>query len=128
MMMRDERTGKDLKDIREVSINSTSIPNNSVIPKIIGRFESLKSIKVNGDESSCNLYYPLNTFQTNGNLVGISEEIGKCINLEEVNFSFNNLFIKTSLLINIFLFFLPIIIHPYLNLKFLFLSFFISTT
>ena len=84
-------TIKDLKDIREVSINSTSIPNNSVIPKIIGRFESLKSIKVNGDESSCNLYYPLNTFQTNGNLVGISEEIGKCINLEEVNFSFNNL-------------------------------------
>ena len=26
-------TIKDLKDIREVSINSTSIPNNSVIPK-----------------------------------------------------------------------------------------------
>ena len=51
-----EITIKDLKDIREVSINSTSIPNNSVIPKIIGRFESLKSIKVNGDESSCNLY------------------------------------------------------------------------
>ena len=28
-----EITIKDLKDIREVSINSTSIPNNSVIPK-----------------------------------------------------------------------------------------------
>ena len=28
-----EITIKDLKDIREVSINSTSIPNNSVIQK-----------------------------------------------------------------------------------------------
>ena len=86
-----EITIKDLKDIREVSINSTSIPNNSVIPKIIGRFQTLKSININGDESSCNLYNPLNTFKTNGNLVGISKEIGKCISLEEVNFSFNNL-------------------------------------
>ena len=82
---------KDLKDIREISINSTAIPNNSVIPKIIGRFQTLKSININGDESSCNLYNPLNTFKTNGNLVGISKEIGKCISLEEVNFSFNNL-------------------------------------
>ena len=82
---------KDLKDIREISINSTAIPNNSVIPKIIGRFQTLKSININGDESSCNLYNPLNTFKTNGNLVGISKEIGKCISLEEVNFSFNDL-------------------------------------
>ena len=82
---------KDLKDIREISINSTTIPDNSVIPKIIGRFQTLKSININGDESSCNLYNPLNTFKTNGNLVGISKEIGKCISLEEVNFSFNNL-------------------------------------
>ena len=82
---------KDLKDIREISINSTTIPDNSVIPKIIGRFQTLKSININGDESSCNLYNPLNTFKTNGNLVGISKEIGKCISLEEVNFSFNDL-------------------------------------
>ena len=82
---------KDLKDIREISINSTTIPDNSVIPKIIGRFQTLKSININGDESSCNLYNPLNTFKTNGNLVGISKEIGKCISLEEVKFSFNNL-------------------------------------
>ena len=82
---------KDLKDIREISINSTTIPDNSVIPKIIGRFQTLKSININGDESSCNLYNPLNTFKTNGNLVGISKEIGRCISLEEVNFSFNNL-------------------------------------
>ena len=86
-----EVTVKDLKDIEEISRSSVSIPENSVIPKIIGRFESLKIIEVNGYSATCNLTDPLNTFEANGNLVSVSEEISKCENLEEVKLSCNNL-------------------------------------
>ena len=84
-------TVKDLKDIKEISRSSVSIPENSVIPKIIGRFESLKIIEVYGYSSTCNLTDPLNTFEANGNLVSVSQEISKCENLEEVKLSCNNL-------------------------------------
>ena len=86
-----EVTVKDLKDIEEISRSSVSIPENSVIPKIIGRFESLRIIEVNGYSATCNLTDPLNTFEANGNLVSVSEEISKCENLEEVKLSCNNL-------------------------------------
>jgi LPXTG-motif cell wall-anchored protein len=87
----NEVTIKDLKEIKEISKSSIGIPENSVIPKIIGRFESLNTIEVYGNSSQLSLTDPLNTFKANGNLVSVSKEIGKCINLKEVKFSFNNL-------------------------------------
>lgn len=78
-----EVTVKDLKSITYINVRTEELPENSIIPNIIGRFESLNKIRAKG--------YMYTNGAADGNLSRISKEIAKCSNLKSVNISFNKL-------------------------------------
>ena len=78
-----EVTLKDLKSIIYIDVDTEKLLENSIIPNIIGRFESLKNLKARG----C-IY---TNGASDGNLTKVSKEIAKCINLKSVDISFNKL-------------------------------------